>query len=155
MKISLRVNLYEFCKLKNEARKLGAEMDILKQIPPSYANGHIAELAFFGCMGYLQSWLQEKRVYFRLRTSKELEFEDIDCMINRLPVQIKSQYGSYPQINYSEIHSLWLSYDNNAMTLENIKEIITMLKLGIEIPQEVYTRIIFLYNSYMIYYNIV
>lgn len=151
------MNLRKFNTTKRIARQYGKEGEIIDRIPPCYYNGHIAELAFFGMMGYLQSYMIEKRVLFRVDCSEELDLNDIDCMINRFPLQIKSHYGRYASISTnSYVHTLWLSYDNRELTLSNIKEVLEdKIKIEVPIPETVYRRMMHIWDEYMIKFNII
>lgn len=151
------MNLRKFNITKQVARQYGNRGQILDRIPPCYYNGHIAELAFFGMMGYLQNYMMEKRVFFRINSSEELDLNDIDCMINRFPMQIKTHYRSYANANTtSYVHTLWLSYDNRELTLTNIKQVLEeKLDLEITIPDSVYVRMMHIWEEYMIKFNVI
>lgn len=155
MKFYSNINLYELSKLKNEARKLSPNLQIVKNAPNTYSNGHIAELAFFGMMGVLQKYLGSQGHYFCLKTSVQLDREDIDVSINHFPIQLKSQFGDYPQMSDSYHYTMWLSYDKNEVNIELIKGMLKKLNIECKLSPAIIKVMNHIWDSYMLHYNIV
>jgi hypothetical protein len=155
IRFNTKINLYELCGAKQKAIKLGKELKLVEEYPKNMQDGHIAEIAFCAMMGILQEYYNSRDLYFNITVTKQLDKEGIDVKLNRLPVQIKSQYGTYPQIRDTFIHTLWLSYDNREFNIDNLRETLNRLGMPTDIPCNIITRMNHIWNAYMLHFNII
>jgi hypothetical protein len=150
-----RNNLHELNSLKVLAYSSGKESKYLKNIPPDFSYGHIAEIAISAILGYLTIHLKLFSITFTVLMSELLDREGIDFQINGQSIQLKSKF-TYEDVSIFQLEKNVFIVNYNGNITEFIKSLFKYLDFSFEkyIKPKQLNHIQMIWFNYMKYYGI-